>query len=66
MVNHPSGGDYRFFIITVPFLEEYTSINLDPNTMSKYDGMVPPNKIIPMKGTLQWTLDSISRTAPTR
>ena len=52
MVNHPSGGDYRFIIITVPFLEEYTSINLDPNTMSKYDGMVPPNKIIPMKGTL--------------
>ncbi len=52
MVNHPSGGDYRFVIITVPFLEEYTSINLDPNTMSKYDGMVPPNKIIPMKGTL--------------
>ena len=52
MVNHPSGGDYRFVIITVPFLEEYTSINVDPNTMSKYDGMVPPNKIIPMKGTL--------------
>ena len=52
MANHPRGGDYRFVIITVPFLEEYTSINLDPNTMSKYDGMVPRNKIIPMKGTL--------------
>ena len=52
MANHPSGKNYRFVIVTVPFLEEYTSINVDPNTMSKYDGMIPPNKIVPMKGTL--------------
>ena len=51
MVNHPLGNEYRFIVVTVPFLEEYTTIQIDGNTMSKYDGMKPPNTIIPMKGT---------------
>ena len=50
MVNHPNGGNYRFVIVTVPFLEEYTKIKIDGNTLSKYDGMIPPNRIIPMNG----------------
>ena len=51
MVNHPRGDEYRFMVVTVPFLEEYTNIQIDGNTMSKYDGMKPPNRIVPMKGT---------------
>ena len=51
MVNHPRGDEYRFIVVTVPFLEEYTTIQIDGNTMSKYDGMKPPNRIVPMKGT---------------
>tara|TARA_B000000441_G_C21379686_1_gene143309 strand:+ start:195 stop:491 length:297 start_codon:yes stop_codon:yes gene_type:complete len=37
MVNHPRGDEYRFIVVTVPFLEEYTNIQIDGNTMSKYD-----------------------------
>ena len=37
MVNHPRGYEYRFIVVTVPFLEEYTTIQIDGNTMSKYD-----------------------------
>ena len=40
MVNYPDAKDLRFIVITVPFLEEYTEINLDPNTKAKYDGMI--------------------------
>ena len=52
MVNSPDAKDLRFIVITVPFLEEYTEINLDPNTKAKYDGMIPPAKTIKMKNKL--------------
>ena len=51
MANHPNGSEFRFIVVTVPYLEEYTEIRIDGNTMSKYDGLKPPNKKIPMKGT---------------
>ena len=28
MVNHPRGDEYRFIVVTVPFLEEYTNLSL--------------------------------------
>jgi len=52
MVNHPRGNNYRFITITVPFLEEYTQIKIDGSTLSKYDGLRPPNRVVPMKDTL--------------
>ena len=52
MVNNPDAKDLRFVVITVPFLEEYTEIKLDPNTKAKYDGMIPPARIIKMKNKL--------------
>ena len=52
MVNNPDAKDLRFIVITVPFLEEYTEIKIDPNHKAKYDGMIPPGKIINMKDTL--------------
>ena len=52
MVNNPDAKDLRFYVITVPFLEEYTEIKLDPNTKAKYDGMIPPVKTIKMKNKL--------------
>ena len=51
MANHPVGPQYRIIVVTVPYLEEYSEIRIDGNTMSKYDGLKPPNKIIKMKGT---------------
>ena len=51
MANHPTGPQYRIIVVTVPYLEEYSEIRIDGNTMSKYDGLKPPNKIIKMKGT---------------
>ena len=51
MANHPAGPQYRIIVVTVPYLEEYSEIRIDGNTMSKYDGLKPPNKIIKMKGT---------------
>ena len=51
MANHPMGPQYRLVIVTVPYLEEYSEIRIDGRTMSKYDGLKPPNRKIPMKGT---------------
>ena len=50
--NNPDAKDLRFIVITVPFLEEYTEIKLDPNTKAKYDGMIPPARTIKMKNKL--------------
>ena len=51
MVNHEDGKKFKFIIINVPFLEEYTEIKLSKTLTSKYDGFIPPNKIVKMKGT---------------
>ena len=49
MANHPMGPQYRLVIVTVPYLEEYSEIRSVGRTMSKYDGLKPPNRKIPMK-----------------
>ena len=59
MVNNPDSKDLRFIVITVPFLEEYTDIKLDPNTEAKYDGIIPPAKTIKMKNKLSIDHDLI-------
>ncbi len=52
MVNYSDAKELRFVVITVPFLEEYTEIKLDPNTKAKYDGLIPPANTIKMKNKL--------------
>ncbi|MEM7374903.1 MAG: hypothetical protein AAF587_40295 [Bacteroidota bacterium] len=52
MANHPAGKGYRFIIVTVPFLEEYTDIRINEEVKAKFDGFKPPAKTIPMKGTV--------------
>ena len=44
MANHPAGPQYRIIVVTVPYLEEYSEIRIDGNTMSKYDGLKPPKQ----------------------
>ena len=46
IVNKSDAKGLRFIVITVPFLEEYAEIKLDPNIKAKYNGMIPPARTI--------------------
>ncbi|MEM7343804.1 MAG: hypothetical protein AAF485_06145 [Chloroflexota bacterium] len=52
MINHPNGSNYRFIIVNVPFLEEYTEIRIQAEVKAKFDGFIPPNRTVPQKGIL--------------
>ena len=49
MVNNDKESKFYFITVTVPFLEEYTVIKKHSTTTAKYDGFIPPSKIIKMK-----------------
>ena len=53
MVNNDKESKFYFITITVPFLEEYTVIKKHPTITAKYDGFIPPNKTIKMKGKVK-------------
>ena len=50
MANHKKGHNYRFITITLPFLEDYAEIKHSNTVKARFDGFIPPAKIIPMKG----------------
>ena len=49
MVINDKESKFYFITVTVPFLEEYTVIRKHPTMTAKYDGFIPPSKIIKMR-----------------
>ena len=53
MVINDKESKFYFITVTVPFLEEYTVIKKHPTMTAKYDGFIPPSKIIKMRGKVK-------------
>ncbi len=52
MAQHPAGGCYRYIVVTLPFLEEYTEIRHSDMVKARFDGFKPPATTVPMKEQL--------------